>query len=87
MCKSKSFFEAQFVDHSLTTHECSNSQVASSRIKSHELNLFKVRATVAGQEVVASSENGLSEMAKLLEGQERRTFDLGEVPWLHRLKC
>ena len=33
------------------------------------------------QEVVASSETGLSEMAKLLEGQERRTFNLGEVPW------
>ena len=35
----------------------------------------------AWQEVVASSETGLSEMAKLLEGQERRTFNLGEVPW------
>eukprot|EP00434_Breviolum_minutum_P017538 symbB.v1.2.015480.t1/scaffold1156.1/size134879/10 len=31
------------------------------------------------KEVVASSESGLSEMAKLLEGQERRTFDLGEA--------
>eukprot|EP00438_Fugacium_kawagutii_P032673 Skav232230 [mRNA] locus=scaffold4367:25515:26906:- [translate_table: standard] len=31
------------------------------------------------KEVVASSETGLSEMAKLLEGQERRTFDLGET--------
>ena len=60
------------------------SALFTSPIKLHELNLFKVRGTA--QEVVASSESGLSEMAKLLEGQERRTFDLGEVPWL-RLKC
>lgn len=44
-----------------------------SSMQSHERRAQNLK------EVVASSETGLSEMAKLLEGQERRTFNLGEA--------
>ena len=36
------------------------------------------------QDVVASSNTGLSELAALLEGQERRTVDLAQA-WLEGL--